>query len=380
MNPFLSVVVKTTLACDIDCRHCYHRPEERVPGKISIDNVERLFRMVSREYESAWFIWHGGEPLTLPLQFYKQVIELEEKYFGMQSNRVGNTIQTNGVNIDRKFANFCRDNKINIGVSYEGPYNDILRQKSETVDRNLAYLSRKEHVFSVNSTVSSETVGNQNDLYRHFRDRGINLALSKVMPAGCSADGSFVPDADEFISNSIAAFDEWLYDAGTDVPLVPHYLYVCSALGDPVPSDCAHTSCLTKWLCVYPNGDLYPCAKNCPAEYRMCNISEIDRITQAFSTEGFGRLLRGTIARREKCQAECDMFGYCNGGCSMDACFEGGVTENGGDSCRIFKAVFGHIKGTMDGILSEKPDLAQYNRFVRDAVIGKLVNPRVLNF
>ena len=380
MNPYISVVVKPTLECDIGCRHCYHRPEERVKGHVSIDDVDRLFRMVSREYESAWFIWHGGEPLTLPLSFYKQVLDLQDKYFGVSNNRVGNTIQTNGVGIDRKFANFCRDRKVNIGVSHEGPYNDVLRQKSQISDANLAYLSKKDHVFSVNSTISAETVGRQTEIYRHFRDRGINLTLSKVMPMGCSADGSFVPDANEYIRNSIAVFDEWLFDRNTDVPLIPHYLYIYSALGDPSPSDCAHTSCLTKWICMYPNGDLYPCAKNCSKEFRMCNISEIDSISKAFATEGFGRMLRGTIARRAKCKAECPIFDYCNGGCSMDAVCECGMEENGGDSCRIFKAVFGHVKETVDGIIEDKPDLSQYNKFVRDAIVGKLVNPKIINF
>ena len=63
----------------------------------------------------------------------------------------------------------------------------------------------------------------------------------------------------------------------------------------------------------------------------------------------------------------------------MDADSEGDVRDNGGNACRIYKKVFSHIKETMDSIMEEKPDLAQYNRFVRDAVLGKLVNPSIVS-
>jgi len=376
MKEHISVVIKPTLACDLDCRHCYHTPAERVPGTVSSDKLDRLFRMVAEEYESAWFIWHGGEPLTLPLRFYKDALALQERHFGKGSHRVGNTIQTNGTAIDRRFADFCRDKKVNLGISFEGPFNDALRQETDRVDRNLSYLSRKEHVFSVNPTVSAATVSKQREMYRHFRDRGIDVCFSPVLPMGCAAeDRSLVPDADEYIAESIRMFDEWLFDEEAEIPLIPHYLYLLNALGERVESDCAHSSCLGKWLCMHPDGSLYPCAKRCPEEFLMGDLDDIGRIGDAFASEGFRRILAGTVARREKCRSECDLYEYCTGECSINACYECGLESNGGDSCRIFREVFGHILGVCEGILRDRPDLSVYNKYVRDAVVGRLVNP-----
>lgn len=377
MKPFISVAIKPSMSCNIDCRHCYHLPEERIEGTMSHDVLDRLFRLVSEEYDSVWFIWHGGEPLTLPLKFYRDAMDLQEKHFGKDTHRVSNTIQTNGTLLDRRFIGFCRDNRINLGVSYEGPYNDCLRQKTADVERNLSALSDKERVFSVSSTISSDTVSKQPELYRYFRDRRMSVSFSPVIPSGCAdLDRSLVPDAGEYIGSSIKAFDEWLLDADTEIPLIPHYLYLLNSLGEPTESDCAHTSCLTKWVCVYPNGDVYPCAKGCPKEFRMCNISETEHISDVFRTEGFRRILSGSIARRAKCASGCDLYGYCNGGCSMDAFYECGLENSNGDSCRIFKAVFGHVHETAESILRDKPDLSVYNRFVRDAILAKLVNPK----
>ena len=343
---------------------------------MSQDVLERLFRFVSQEYESVWFIWHGGEPLLLPLSFYKNAIDLQERYFGRDSHRVGNTIQTNGILLDRGFMNFCKEKKINLGISHEGPYNDALRQQGDASWKNLCTLCDKDRVFSVSSTISSQTESKQTELYRFFRDKGMSVSFSPVIPAGCAKDRKTVPDVEKYIKSSIETFDEWLFDKDSEIPLIPHYLYVLNALGEPTESDCAHSSCLSKWLCMDPNGDMYPCGKGCPSEYRLCNISDVDSISEVFSTEGFVRMLKGSVERRERCKEICEIYRFCNGGCSIDAHYECGIENIGGDSCRMFKEIFGHVSGTIDRMVEERPDLSTYNRFVRDAVLTKLINPK----
>lgn len=376
LKRFLSLIIKPTLFCNIDCKHCYHGSEERKSDTIEMSYLEKIIRLASEEYESVWFIWHGGEPLTLPLKFYRDAIDLQHKYFGKESHRVGNTIQTNGTNIDKKFANFCRDNQINIGISYEGPFNDILRENTEEVDKNIKFLKEKDYVFSVNSTISLKSVSKQMELYEYFKNKEVTLSLSPVLPLGCSVSSKFIPPSDEYIQNSIKTYDRWLFDKDTNIPLMPHYLYFLNALGESVEADCAHNSCLTKWLCIYPNGDLYPCAKKCPSDFKLGNINDIDNIGEAFSSDGFKKILVGSISRRDKCK-ECEIFSFCNGGCSIDAFYEGEIENNCGYSCNMYKEIFLHVMESAENIMKNRPDLKQYNKFIRDAVLGKLINPRI---
>ncbi len=375
MKPYISVVIKPTLNCNETCSHCYHTPEERSSGTISLDTVDRLMRMVSEEYQAAWFIWHGGEPMTLPMSFYKSVMEIEERYFGKNTFRYGNTIQTNGTLLNRRFMAYCREKAINVGVSCEGPYNGVLRELDP--EKAISLLSAKENKYSVSSTISAATALKQRELYEYYRDKGTNLSLSPVIPAGCARCNGTVPDPDEFIRGSIEAFDTWFHDADSKIPLIPHYLYILNYLGDPTPSDCAHTSCLTKWMCVNPDGSIYPCAKACPEEFCMGNVNEIGQIADAFRSEGFGRMLEGSIKRREKCM-QCPIYKYCNGGCSMDAYHENGIENNGGDSCRIFREVFTHISAEVQAVIDGKGDVASLNPFVKDAIVGKLINPKTV--
>ncbi len=376
MKPYISIVVKPTLFCNESCAHCYHTPEQRVEGRLSVERLERLTRMASEEYQAAWFIWHGGEPTTLPLSYFKKAVELQEEHFGKDTFRVGNTVQTNGTLLNRAFMAFCREKKINVGVSCEGPCNGILRELDP--DGAISKLSDRENKYSVGATVSAEAAPRQREIYEFYRDRGVNLSLSPVIPAGCAKGSDLVPDADEYIRGSIEAFDAWFRDPEAKIPLVPHYLYVLNYLGDPVQSDCAHTSCLTKWICIHPDGSLYPCAKACPEEFRMGSIDEIGSIDEAFRSEGFRRILEGSVARREKC-ASCPVYANCNGGCSMDAYHEGRLEDNGNDSCRIFREVFSHVAAEVQRVVDSEEDVSRLNPFVKDALVGKLVNPRTVS-
>jgi len=376
MMNHISIVVKPTLNCNIDCKHCYHPIADRSGEMMSSATLEKIIKTVSG-YESSWFIWHGGEPLLMPLSFYKDAIRLQEKYFGKDTHRVSNTIQTNGTLIDKRFMNFCREKKINVGVSFEGPCNGILRQRTDDVQKNLTMMKDRGYIFSVNSTICSSDAADQARIYDHFRGTGVALSLSPVIELG-SATEDMIPDAEEYANASIEVFDRWLHDAGAEIPLMPHLQYVMSALGKPSESDCAHSSCMMKWLCVYPNGDVYPCAKGCPSEFRMGNINSMDHISDAFGSDGFRKILNASVERRERC-AGCDLFSYCKGGCSMDAMSEGSMSMNGGASCKAFKMIFSHILNTVNSILEERPDLSRYNRFVREAIVGKMVNPNVVN-
>ena len=374
MERALSVIIKPTLHCGMGCKHCYHSPEElSSKDVISFERLEKVFALASKDYESVWFIWHGGEPLELPFSFWKKAIELQEKHFG--EHRTGNTIQTNGLHLDRRMLDFCRKKQINIGVSHEGPCDPLLRKDCAKADDMIRRMSAGQRVFSVSSTISAGAEDRQKEIYDYFSGIGTAVSLVPVIPAGhIAGNKDLVPDTDTFIRSSIEAFDSWLYDTEATMPLSPHFFYLLSALGDPQPADCAHSSCLTTWICVYPNGDLYPCGKACPSSMRMGNIDDFSSFGEAFRTEGFAQILKGSIERREKCKG-CEVFDHCQGGCSIDAYWEGNIGDNGNPSCRIFKEVFLHIKREMDSIIAEEKDLSRYNRFVRDAVLGKLTNP-----
>ncbi len=347
---------------------------------MSESTLERIISLVRAEYDSAWYIWHGGEPLLAGEQFFRKVISLQKKYYDKAIMRCGNTIQTNGVLLKSRFIEFCRDNRINLGISYEGGHDAGLRPDidSRRIEEIIAYMVKKGHMFSITSTVHGGNMDRMDDMYESFKRMGASFCYSPSLRIGGGLDNEDLHlDADAYADRCIEMFERWIHDVDVDIPVMPFNQYISSALNAPNVSDCAHSSCLTKWICVYPDGSVYPCGKPCVEKYLMGNINDVSSIDELFKSDGFRNILVDSIERRKKCK-ECEIFPKCGGGCTVDAMADGDVQSPGGFSCKVYKKLFMHIAATMVRIINEKEDLSQYNRFVRDAVIGKLTNPNII--
>ena len=68
--------------------------------------LEKLIRdyIGSQPQERIEFIWHGGEPTLLGVDYFRRALELQEKYRGGKT--IANVLQTNGTLIDDRWAEF----------------------------------------------------------------------------------------------------------------------------------------------------------------------------------------------------------------------------------------------------------------------------------
>ena len=63
------------------------------------------------------FAWQGGEPTLMGLDFYKKVIELQNKY-SKPGQEITNSLQTNGILLNDEWCKFLHENKFLLGNKY----------------------------------------------------------------------------------------------------------------------------------------------------------------------------------------------------------------------------------------------------------------------
>ncbi len=376
VGQFVTVIVKPTLDCNIDCRHCYHLSCDRSDKIMDISTFEKTVKLVKDGFDSSRFIWHGGEPLLAPVSFYKSVFSVQKRYY---SQGCDNTIQTNGTLLNKRLIEFCRSNRVNIGISYEGGFERGLRPGMDTkkIDKLVDFMVNKGHMFMISATIHGGNVNDMSAIYEKFKEMGASFSFNPVIMSGTACDNPDLElDPDVYVQNAIEVFDEWISDPSVKISVLPFYPYVMTALdGVPNISDCPHSSCLMKWICVHPNGDVYPCGKACPPEFRLGNVNEVSSIDELFDSDGMRNILVPSIQRRNEC-SDCDIYRYCNGGCTIDALADGKIDSPGGSACRIYKGLFTHIKDTVEDIMAKKPDMNAYNGFIKDAILNRLINPQ----
>jgi uncharacterized protein len=176
------VVVQPTPFCNINCRYCY-LPDRNDKSAISLDTVETLFQKV---LSSGWLgeeitvIWHAGEPLVMPVDFYRRAFELIESLRPVNL-RLRHSIQTNGTLLRKDWCELFRKWQVGVGVSIDGPRsfhdaNRVSRSGRGTFDKTIAairLLRQQEVPFHVISVLTRAAMAAPEEMLEFYVSEGI---------------------------------------------------------------------------------------------------------------------------------------------------------------------------------------------------------------
>ena len=78
VNTYPQFVFKVSKYCNLRCDYCYEFPHLGDMARMSLDQIRAGFQNIKNSVnelaiERVEFIWHGGEPFLIPLEFYEQV-------------------------------------------------------------------------------------------------------------------------------------------------------------------------------------------------------------------------------------------------------------------------------------------------------------------
>jgi uncharacterized protein len=112
--------------CDIACDYCFYlEKRELYPRGQSFRMSDEVLARTIEQYVRAQptpvveFVWHGGEPTLLGIDFYRRVVELQRPWRATKTIR--NVLQTNGMRLDDEWCAFFTANDFFVGVSLDGP-------------------------------------------------------------------------------------------------------------------------------------------------------------------------------------------------------------------------------------------------------------------
>jgi len=183
------LVVQPTPFCNIDCRYCY-LPDRSSKAVMAPETLGNLFTKV---FASGWardwisVIWHAGEPMVMPIQFYRDAFRLVDR-LKPAGLKVTHSFQTNGTLIDDEWCAFLREENVNIGVSIDGPlrFHDLNRRTRSgrgTFDKTIAgiRLLRRHGVgFHVISVLTAASMAAPREMFDFYVGEGIERVCFNV--------------------------------------------------------------------------------------------------------------------------------------------------------------------------------------------------------
>jgi uncharacterized protein len=370
--------------CNLDCVYCFYsykknREDPSYNWTMDRETLEIFVRDYIRSQPPGYpvqFVWQGGEPALLGLNFFEEAVEMQKKYSG-PGQRITNAFQTNATLIDERWASFFRENKFLIGVSIDGPkeihdHYRIDRQGKGSFDRVMKGVEHlREYNVDYNALACITDISSKDPLsaYDFLRD---HFEFIQFIPVVAKKDfmerapflrDSINPEArhtashvDQTTDWSVTPqgfgtflttiFDKWVkHDVGKVFVQLFDYT-LAHWLEYSVPLCVLNRTC-GKALVMEHNGDIFSCDHFVFPEFRLGNIREtpLADLARGPVQTSFGR---DKWERLPGACRNCEYLNFCFGGCPKNRFSS--TAEGDGELnylCEGYRAFFKHTEKAM---------------------------------
>lgn len=394
--------------CDIKCDYCFYLEKRalfdsseqyRMPNDVLATYIRQYVE--SQPTPVVEFVWHGGEPTLLGVDFFRRVVELQQPY--RASKEIRNVLQTNAMRLNDEWCEFFKANNFFIGVSLDGPQDIHDRYRKdrhgegtfERVMQGVRLLQKHGVEFNALACVGRETAYRPLDVYRFFKETGIKyIQFSPIVEREPDAETRAIKlwlakpavldrpepntkltpwtvEPEAYGDFLIAICEEWVRkDVGET--FVMNFEWALTAwIGQPSPV-CIFAKHCGRAVAMEHDGSVFACDHYVYPEYKLGNVltDDLGEMVERSVASGFGPHKEKTLPRY--CQ-RCEVKEACWGGCPKHRFATSPEGEPGLHYlCDGYKKFFRHIRRYMRamGTLLENELPVSY---VMEAVKGPLI-------
>ncbi len=317
-------------------------------------NGRRNARAIHQQYiesqptETVFFTWHGGEPTLLGIDFFKKVVELQQKYCP-PGKHVENDLQTNGTLLNDEWCSFLKEHHFLVGLSIDGPseFNGYRvtnngKDSTEAVIQAAAVLNKYKVPFNTLTVVHrfnakeplkvynflKDVIGSRHMQFipcvepKNFKDTApltwdeASLPVQGSSAATPGSGDSFVTDftieSADWGSFLSSIFNEWYKrDQGNVfVYLFENFLSSWMKKG---PLTCLFGETCGHAMALDRDGSVYACDHFCYPEYRYGNIAgqHLSSMGQSTVKKKFEAVKQALPGQCKTCRWLSKCFGEC---------------------------------------------------------------------
>jgi uncharacterized protein len=355
MNRTLHLVLVPSTHCNLRCQYCYELPLLADKRRMSLDELSVVFERIAQHCvdsgaQKVRVIWHGGEPLLIPPEYYWAAFERQARAFAGTGIQVRNVTQTNLTILDDARLELLEHGFADRGVSLDVfgslRVNGAGDAKEDLVKANL------DRVLSRGIRINGITVlhkGNRNrvrDVYDFYRARGMNFRLLPLHRGGYAPGQWFEIEPRDTLRAFCELADLWL--AAPDGPWmnpvvgVLRDVYLGLALDTPLGRYDKRT-----WeglLYVTRDGSVYPYSDAFDEQGCYGNILR-QPVSELVSSPARDRVLRRIEQRVDATCGRCSHFGQtCTGAPVAESEDEFEEKDAQGQvRCTIFQGLVDHV-------------------------------------
>jgi uncharacterized protein len=360
-----TVIIKPTDGCNARCLYCSaaHPGAAKRMSPTVLDEVYRLFGdwALRAGRRKLGFIWHGGEPLLMPAEFWDRALSAQTRDLVSRGIEVENRIQTNLTCLTSKHLPILRrllGEHGTVGTSFDplpgirelkGASDGLYRARWESAVRRLVAEGIRYGIVCV---VHSRSLPRLAELYRMLRAEHPNAGIrfNPLYRQGRAIAGgvwnALGISADEWGDALTVLHEEWTRDGRprSILPFGPwwdwhaegHWRLSCECSGN----------CAGGHFGVDPDGGIYNCGRTADGgSFRFGTAGELTAAALGAHPLRRSFANRMVYLERTACR-DCPYWSYCHGGCLNDAVLEHGTPFAPTSFCRGLKSFFERAYGS----------------------------------
>lgn len=337
----ITIFLKITNDCNINCSYCYETPFRNMVkhnGILPLEDVDKIARMATSHAENVHIIFHGGEPTLAGVDYYRVVMgEIFTKYPYACFDA---SIQTNSINLDERWHALFRLCGISVGSSYNATdsdlrYGDKAGKISGSILNKIMHAKNDGVVIGNLEVLTSKNLPKLKDLYEFYKKLNISNTFLPIFNEGSAKKLSqeLLQDEERYIEILTDYYIYWLKDQDVREDRIASDMLLKIYTGRGNVCD-YRGECAKANLGMMSNGNLFPCDRPLYDRYDLGNIAEFESIEEIYNSAKYRTFLKEIDEKISSCK-ECEFYFYCYGGCPMRDIEETGYASKANDKyCR----------------------------------------------
>jgi uncharacterized protein len=344
LGPIQLVVIQPTPYCNLDCDYCY-LPDRNSKARLSIELLESIFERIFRSNlaaENFTIVWHAGEPLAMPIDFYESAFKSIEQLNQDEFNsyyQITHAFQTNATLVSSEWCDLFRRHRIQVGVSLDGPafLHDAHRKTRSGLGthasamRGIQQLRAKDLPFHVITVLTQDSLEHADEIFHFFVEHhllrvgfnieekeGVNISSSFSSPGAEDGYQKFMQEFLRLTKESNLHFEIREFEH------LKHFIYhgpPARMTGQFSPFNILTIDYKGNFSTFSP--ELLSMKSSIYGDFILGNVLT-DSIRSSITHNKFKAIFNDIRTGIELCQRSCEYFSVCGGGAPANKYFENG--------------------------------------------------------
>ncbi|OOF79332.1 anaerobic sulfatase maturase [Rodentibacter caecimuris] len=319
--------------CNIQCEYCFYLGKSQYFGNNAAFMSEHTLKNYIKNYiesqagDRVEFMWQGGEPTLLGLDFFKSAVNFQREF--ANGKTITNGFQTNGIALNQQWAAFFKQHQFLIGLSIDGlsaVHNRYRMTNSgnptfERVVNALQLLKSNQVEFNTLTVVNDQNWQKGKETYLALKSLGSTFMqfipiVETHFPTNCTDEPkttAFSVPQQGYGHFLVDVFQEWKKQDVGKIFVLEFENLLGQWLGYP-SSSCIHRPTCGQSLVVEANGEVYSCDHYVYPNHKLGNLNETSLVNLVLSEKQrrFGQYKQNSLT--QTCR-QCEFRALCHGGC-----------------------------------------------------------------